>query len=206
MAKRKTKIKWKNVARAAVLVAAIVAGCYTASKCFAEQPTTVAKKDYVSEHIQEEGFKEYTIPKEYAANGGYITTDVQKRAWYACHGYNVYYPMVLAIIEAESGYKNNAVSEAGAIGYMQVIPKWHGDKMASYDDIQNPETNIIVGIRYLSELQQFCNDTNYLLMSYNMGLSEATRLWESGVHSTEYSRKIIKRTNEISRTLEGAYL
>ena len=203
MAKR--RIKW-NVARAAFLLTAVIAGSYMATKSFAEQPASTVKKDYVAEHIQEEGFKEYIIPTEYANNGGHMDTWTQKRAWYACHGYHVNYPMVLAIIEAESGYQNNAVSEAGAVGYMQIIPKWHEDKIGPYADIRNAETNIIVGIRYLAELQQYCNDTNYLLMSYNMGLSEATKLWERGVYSTEYSRKIIKRADEISRMLEGAYL
>lgn len=203
----RTRIKWRNVARAAALLIGIAAGCYfSIHSARSESIQTTAKTDFVSEHIQEEGFIAYEIPEEYAKNGGELDTAVQKRAWYACHGYKVYYPMVLAIIEVESGYRKDALSSAGAVGLMQIIPGWHRDKIGHYGDIWNPETNVVVGIRYLAELKEYCSDTNYLLMSYNMGLAEATRLWESGVHSTEYSRRIIGRTKEIGRTLKGAYL
>ena len=91
---------------------------------------------------------------------------------------------------------------------MQIVPDWHQERISRmHADIENyPVDNILVGIDYLAELQEHCIDENYLLMSYNMGLSEATRLWQMGIHSTEYSRYILNRKKEITRELEGAYL
>lgn len=198
----KTRIKWGNVIRAACVLTAMTVCCGVVATTLKETFAT----DPIS-HVQEEGFVEYQIPTDFAREGGQLDARVQRRAWYACHGANVDYPTVLAIIEAETGYKNDAISKSGAVGYMQVIPSWHGERIERmHADVSNPVDNIIIGIDYLSELQTHCKDENYLLMSYNMGLSEATRLWKSGVYSTEYSRYIIKRSKEIRSELEGAYL
>lgn len=208
--KKRTRIKWKNVIKATALVVTVGVGvsCVWANKDTPE-PTDLNPKMIAEAHIQEEGFKEYKIPVEFAAEGGKMDVRTQKRTWYACHGYNISYPLVLAIIEAESGYHAEARNNhAGAIGYMQIVPDWHQERISRmHADIENyPVDNILVGIDYLAELQEHCIDENYLLMSYNMGLSEATRLWQMGIHSTEYSRYILNRKKEITRELEGAYL
>ena len=151
--KKRTRIKWKNVIKATALVVTVGVGvsCVWANKDTPE-PTDLNPKMIAEAHIQEEGFKEYKIPVEFAAEGGKMDVRTQKRTWYACHGYNVSYPLVLAIIEAESGYHAEARNNhAGAIGYMQIVPDWHQERISRmHADIENyPVDNILVGIDYL---------------------------------------------------------
>ncbi len=204
------RIKWRNVAKLLIAVTgAAVCISYAYGKTYDCYSQTSSKEMIVASHVQEEGFKEYEIPEAFASEGGKMDLHTQKRTWYACHAYHVSYPLVLAVIEAESGYKAEARNNlAGAIGYMQIVPGWHQARISRMNaDIEEiPIDNILVGIDYLSELQKHCDDPNYLLMAYSMGLSEATRQWFLGVHSTEYSRYVIRRSKEITKELDGAYI
>lgn len=58
--------------------------------------------------------------------------------------------MVLSMIKNESGFKFNARSREGAMGLMQVIPKWHRDKLQGRSP-NNPIVSIEVGTTILSD-------------------------------------------------------
>lgn len=62
--------------------------------------------------------------------------------------------MVKALIYTESRYQPNVASPAGAVGLMQVIPKYHAWRMEKYGlhDIWDPYSNIVVGMDLLNEL------------------------------------------------------
>ena len=56
---------------------------------------------------------------------------------------------IFAVIEVESSFKSNAVSEKGAIGLMQVLPAW-GEKFGfGADKLFDSKFNISVGTRIL---------------------------------------------------------
>ena len=57
--------------------------------------------------------------------------------------------LVIGLIASESGFRRTAVSSHGAIGYTQVLPKYHQDKIAGRD-VFDPKVNIEVGIKILS--------------------------------------------------------
>lgn len=62
--------------------------------------------------------------------------------------------LVLAIIEKESSLKPQATNPSGAVGLMQVVPRYHGDKLQQVmhpDGLRHPETNIRVGSRILAQ-------------------------------------------------------
>ena len=78
---------------------------------------------------------------------------------------------VTAVFELESGFHNNAVSSAGALGIAQLMPE-----TASYlnADPYNIESNIDGGVRYLKEMKDLWSNKgiyvyNYALASYNAG-------------------------------------
>ena len=88
-----------------------------------------------------------------------------------------------AIILAESSENPNAVSHAGAIGLMQLMPltaKYLAEKMGenppSRGDLVNPELNIRFGCYYLAMLKgQFGHKVEILLAAYNAGPTRVRR-------------------------------
>ena len=77
-------------------------------------------------------------------------------------------PLLHAIITAESSYDPNAISSAGAVGLMQLMPgtaERYGVK-----DRTNPYENISGGVRYFRDLlKMFDNDVVLALAAYNAG-------------------------------------
>jgi soluble lytic murein transglycosylase-like protein len=79
------------------------------------------------------------------------------------------YPSLLhAVIKAESAYDPNAVSHAGAVGLMQLMPQTA--KRYGVKDRRDPRDNLQGGARYLRELlTMFNNNIKLALAAYNAG-------------------------------------
>lgn len=81
---------------------------------------------------------------------------------------NVDAALIRAVITAESGYNPSAVSRAGAVGLMQLMP----ETAIRYNviDSHDPEQNIHGGTRYLRDLLTlFKNDLRLVIAAYNAG-------------------------------------
>jgi soluble lytic murein transglycosylase-like protein len=73
-----------------------------------------------------------------------------------------------AVIRAESNYEANAVSRAGALGLMQVMPGTAS--RYGVDDALDPAANIAAGAQYLrSLLARYEGDLVLALAAYNAG-------------------------------------
>ena len=147
----------------------------------------------------------YTVPQEYVMNGGEFSKELQEFTQDICKERSLSYPLVLALIERETGYRNVGPNGCGSTGYMQIIPKWHEERMKKFGvvDLLEPEGNIMVGIDYLTELFGKYHEVNLVLMAYNMGESGAKKLWEDGVYSSDYADYIMEREAEISFEIYG---
>ncbi len=85
--------------------------------------------------------------------------------------------LVLAMISVESKGRTRAVSRKGAAGLMQIMPSTaqqialeNGVAAPSVDDLFDPDTNIRLGVAYLSNLlKRYDNDTTLALGAYNAG-------------------------------------
>lgn len=76
--------------------------------------------------------------------------------------------LVHAVIRAESGYNERALSNKGAVGLMQLIPAT-AERMG-VRNIYDPVENIFGGTRYLAMLlKMFNNDMELALAGYNAG-------------------------------------
>jgi membrane-bound lytic murein transglycosylase MltF len=79
------------------------------------------------------------------------------------------YPSLLhAVIKAESAYDPNAISRAGAVGLMQLMPQTA--KRFGVKDRRDPRDNLQGGARYLRELLTlYDNNVKLALAAYNAG-------------------------------------
>ena len=61
--------------------------------------------------------------------------------------------LILAMVEKESGLRHDVVNEYGAVGLMQVVPRFHKEKLAGMpvSSLKTPEVNIKVGTKVLRE-------------------------------------------------------
>lgn len=82
------------------------------------------------------------------------------------HG--VDFPLVKAVIHAESAFDPQAVSKKGALGLMQIMPQNLSEFQV--DDPFDPWQNIMGGTRYLKELlERFDGQVPLALAAYNAG-------------------------------------
>jgi soluble lytic murein transglycosylase-like protein len=85
--------------------------------------------------------------------------------------YGVERELVHAVVAAESAYNAHAVSRAGAIGLMQVMPRTAADYgVADALALFDPKVNVKTGTRHLKRLLgKYKNDYGRTIMAYNAG-------------------------------------
>jgi soluble lytic murein transglycosylase-like protein len=92
--------------------------------------------------------------------------------------------LVLAVMAIESRYNPVAESVMGAKGLMQVIPKYHQEKLFDHGGehaLLEPEVNIQVGAQILREYQRRFGDTETALQMYAGALDEPTAQYSAKV-------------------------
>jgi len=103
--------------------------------------------------------------------------------------FNVDPLLVRAVIKQESGFQPFALSTAGAMGLMQLMPDTA--KGLGVSDPYNIEENIRGGIQYLSyQLEAFDNDLSLALAAYNAG-PNAVRKY-GGIPPYQETRNYVK--------------
>lgn len=160
----------------------------------------------LEDKLYDSGFRYYNIPEKYIENGGRFSEIVQAYLWCQCKQRGIDYYIVVALIELESNYNCEATGDNGnSKGYMQIWESWHKDRMQAEDveDLYNPFGNIRVGLNFLQELiARAGGDSHYVLMSYNMGENKCKEFISEGIYSTEYSRWVLQRAQEIKQELQ----
>lgn len=92
----------------------------------------------------------------------------------ASRKYSVDPALVKAVVKAESDFDPNAVSYAGAMGLMQLMPQTADDLNVS--NPFDPEENVHGGVRHLKHLlKYFKGDVRLAVAAYNAGKSKVLR-------------------------------
>ncbi len=109
-----------------------------------------------------------------------------------CTKYRVDPDLVKAVIQVESAYRPNAVSHAGAIGLMQLMPATAS--RFGVKEIYDPHENIHGGVKYLKFLLElFNNDLPLAVAAYNAGEGAVQRF--KGIprytETQDYVRKVL---------------
>ena len=92
--------------------------------------------------------------------------------------------LILAVMAIESRYNPVAESVMGAKGLMQVIPKYHPEKLFEHGGdhaLLEPEVNILVGAQILREYQRRFGDVETALQQYAGALDEPTSQYANKV-------------------------
>lgn len=96
------------------------------------------------------------------------SNDIVKMIQLAAKKHNVDPKLAQAIARAESDYSPEAVSSAGAIGVMQLMPETA--QSLGVRNISDPRENIDGGVQYLKQLlTTFQGDTTKAVAAYNAG-------------------------------------
>jgi soluble lytic murein transglycosylase len=114
--------------------------------------------------------------------------------------------LLLSMIFIESSFREDVVSDQGAVGLMQLLPStaeavaseldldWNGE-----DHLIDPRTNITLGAYYLKKLMRvFGNDVLLALTAYNKGPAYVLEMQKSGVmeatandYPSSYAERVI---------------
>ena len=104
--------------------------------------------------------------------------------------FRVEFPLIKAVIKAESDFDHKAVSHKGAQGLMQLMPDTAQEMRVG--DPFNPEENIFGGTRYLGLLlERFQNNKRLALAAYNAG-PEVVEAYQ-GIPPYPETRTFVKR-------------
>ena len=120
--------------------------------------------------------------------------------------YDIAPELIIAIIEHESEGNPDVVSGCGAIGLMQVIPKFQEERCERLGvvDLSNGHENILVGTDYLQELFEKYEDIQLVLTAYRFGeYSEQFQKAQNTGYLYSYVREVINRSDELQEIEYG---
>jgi soluble lytic murein transglycosylase-like protein len=154
----------------------------------------------VSGTIQAESAREQRLVTEFIAKryrvsdqavAGFVTTA------YVAGAQNSLDPLlILAVISIESRYNPVAESTMGAKGLMQIIPKYHLEKLSDHGGEQallDPQVNIRVGTRILREYQRRLGDTEAALQMYGGAFDEPTSQYADKVLAEKARLEVLRQ-------------
>ena len=129
-----------------------------------------------------------------------LDSDVQEFIYYLSKGYNMDFTFVMAIIQQESGYQPDAVSNTDDYGLMQINKVNHGyitDEIGVTNYL-DPYENVRAGMFILRKLFEKYETPEKVLMAYNLGESGAKALWDKGIFETNYSKSVQRIQSELN--------
>lgn len=110
---------------------------------------------------------------------------------------------LLALAKVESTFDKHAISGVGAMGILQVMPRWHHDKFkAARKEIGNPEvfaieTNFFVGAQVFKDCTKKFQSIKSALLCYNGSNNDP---------ESRYHIKVLDAKKEIKPLLKGIEL
>ena len=148
---------------------------------------------YLTEDEVQEDFENEKIEAALVETGYFrddIPLDYETQAYLraACDESGVPFELALAVIRKESNYQNITGDGGDSIGYMQVQPKWHQERMQrlGVTDLTHPLSNFRVGCDYLAELMDKYS-LEEALTAYNS--------WKPG--KSDYADTVLKYWREL---------
>jgi soluble lytic murein transglycosylase-like protein len=124
------------------------------------------------------------------------TTELVRTAYHEANRYGLDPLLVLAVMAIESSFNPIAESNMGAVGLMQIIPRFHEDKIAAHEgSVLDPRVNISVGAQLLREYIRRAGSEVAGLQLYN-GASDDP--------ANAYAAKVIGERERLRQAIERA--
>ena len=142
-------------------------------------------------------YKIYIKEKSRRSSNTHSTDKYDRLIEEASKRHGVLFPLIKAVIKAESDFDPRAVSKAGALGLMQIMPQ--NVNTLKISDPFNPLENIMGGTRYFKQL----------IDKYEGKLQLALAAYNAGPNMVDYYNGIppIKETeNYVKRVMKYFYL
>ena len=118
--------------------------------------------------------------------------------------------LVCAVVAAESAYDINAVSPAGAIGLMQLMPATALDYgVESQAVLFDPAINVDIGVRHLKRLlRKYHGDYGQVIMAYNAGegVVDRTNANVRFAETLDYTQAVARRYRQLGGSKSMAQL
>lgn len=126
----------------------------------------------------------------------------------AARAFGVDESLIRAIIFAESGYDNGAVSPAGASGLMQLMPITRAEtsERTGIAADGSPRSEIMLGTAYFAALLRRFGDERAALAAYNAGPANARRWLESGEEPFPETAAYIRRVLFARKVYERVFI
>ena len=122
----------------------------------------------------ENDYRVYVKEKKVYSSQIYSPQSFEDYIRQASDRYGIDFPLLKAIIKAESDFNPRAVSKKGAMGLMQIMPE--NIKAMNIDNPFDPLENILGGARYFREmLDRFEGQLSLSLAAYNAGPTAVER-------------------------------
>lgn len=135
-----------------------------------------------------------------------LSTELQEYAYYLCHEMSVHYPLAIAVMQKESGFDSERVSQVNKNGttdhgIMQITSSNHDwlEQEIGITDWLDPEQNILAGVFILS-IHTHYQDHHQILMAYNSGAGGAKdNFWDYGIYTNSYSEQVMEIMEGLER-------
>ena len=129
---------------------------------------------------------------------------MQEFIFYLSEGYEIDFTFVMALIQQESSFRADAISESNDYGLMQVNEKNHTliTETLGVTDFLEPYNNVRSGMFILRKLFEKYETPEKVLMAYNLGESGAARLWENGIFEINYSKSVFQYQQKFNEEIE----
>ncbi|MCR5845952.1 MAG: lytic transglycosylase domain-containing protein [bacterium] len=140
----------------------------------------------------------------------YFKLDYVEQIQEAADRYHVNPYWIAAMIKCESNFEPEAVSSAGAVGLMQIMPTTAEDiertglvdaTAYSFENLTDPETNINFGTAYLRSLVERYHEMDPAIAAYNAGYGNVDKWLEndSDVRNSVEFRETKKYLRDVHR-------
>lgn len=123
------------------------------------------------------------LAAEYREKGYRVSSTLAAQIVDAAEDHGIAPDVAFGLVATESGFRRTARSHVGAVGLAQLMPataRWL-EPGTTRKDLEDPETNLRLGFRYLRDLvEKYEGDTALALTAYNRGPGTVDRVLRRG--------------------------